>query len=78
YIGDSLFIADPENNKGKGWIRVDIATPYSQALSRPSIIIRQSENPTLFQSMVENFRKIVQNSERPPAQYRQNNERTQA
>lgn len=64
-IGDTMIIAEPNNTK-KGWVRIEIATPFPQPNDRPSIIIRQSENPALFKNVVTYYNDMFTNKSEAP------------
>ena len=71
YLGDSLVIADPHGNKEKGWIRIEMTTPFSQPHDRPSIRIEESEYPDLFRRIVKNYEEAFSKGDTPPDKYRQ-------
>ena len=49
-----MVIGEPES--GKGWVRAEIAIPFSGV--RPNVIIRQEQQPELFQEFVRAFKTM--------------------
>ena len=45
YLGDSLLIVNPHDAKKNGWVRIEIASPFSQGDDRPSIIVKENNIP---------------------------------
>jgi len=66
YLGDSLLIVNPHDAKKNGWVRIEIASPFSQGDDRPSIIVKEKQYPTLFRILVNNYKSTFDKAEKPP------------
>jgi len=66
YLGDSLLIVNPHDAKKNGWVRIEIASLFSQGDDRPSIIVKEKQYPTLFRVLVNNYKSTFNKAEKPP------------
>lgn len=71
YLGDSLLIVNPHSKSRNGWIRIEIVTPCSQGMDRPSIRIDEKKYPQLFRNIINNYEHTFDDlAVRPPSEYR--------